>query len=602
MQMGEILTAKKRDEIPESDKWTIDEMFPEQGLFESTLEKTLKEAEAFTEYHGKLGGSAGTLADALIKSDEIDQSFERLYTYAHMKLDEDNGNSESQARVDKTIASLSKASALMSFVTPEIVSIPYDTMRSFIDEEPRLKVYEHLLMDAMREKEHVLSEKEEELLANYGEVLGASDNIFTMLNDADLKFGEVTKENGEKVPLTHGSYINLMRSHNRDVREEAYTKTYKAYEDHINTIAANYSVNVKTDVISARVRHYPSARAAALFGGNIPESVYDNLITAVHDALPSLHEYIALRKDILGVEELKMHDVYVPLVELPEKDIPFDDAIDLALKGLSVLGDDYLREFKEGVDSGWIDKYENQGKTSGAYSFGSYDSKPYVLMNYDNTLEDLFTIVHEMGHSMNSLYTRRTQPFVYGDHSIFTAEVASTVNETLMMRWLLEHEENADMKKYIINMYIEAFRTTLFRQTMFAEFEKITHEAVEAGGSLTADWMNEEYDKLNTEYFGPALTHDDMIKYEWARIPHFYRSFYVYQYATGYSAANAIADRLLTEGEQARKDYIEFLKCGSNDYPVELLKIAGVNMEEKEPVERALKMFTELVDEFKSMM
>ena len=602
MQIREMSAILTRNEIPEKDKWTIDEMFPEDGLFEKTLAEALKKAEAFTEYQGKLGESAEILADALISSDEIDQSLERLYTYARMKLDEDNGNPESQARHDKTIAALSKASALMSFATPEIVEIPEEKILSFIDEEPRLKTYEHLLKDAMREKEHVLSEKEEALLANYGEVLGATDNIFTMLNDADLKFGEVTKEDGETVPLTHGSFITLMRSHDRKVREEAYQKTYKQYEDHINTISANYSVNVKTDVITARVRNYPSARAAALFGGNIPESVYDNLITAVHEALPALHDYIALRKEILGVDELKMHDVYVPLVELPEKDIPFDEAIDLAMKGLAVLGEDYLREFKEGVDSGWIDKYENKGKTSGAYSFGSYDSKPYVLMNYDNTLEDLFTIVHEMGHSMNSLYTRRTQPFVYGDHSIFTAEVASTVNETLMMRWLLSNEEDPEMKKYILNMYIEAFRTTLFRQTMFAEFEKITHEQVEAGESLTADWMNEEYDKLNTEYFGPALTHDDMIKYEWARIPHFYRSFYVYQYATGYSAANAIADRLLTEGEAARQDYIEFLKCGSNDYPVELLKIAGVNMEEKEPVERALKMFTGLVKELREMM
>lgn len=600
--MGEILKPKTRDEIPECDKWTIDEMFPEPGLFDSTLEKAISKAESFMKYHGRLGESAKTLADALIKSDEIDQAFEKLYAYAHMKLDEDNGNSESQARLDRTIASLSKASAILSFVTPEIVGIPEETIDSFIKEEPRLRIYEHLLKDAMREKEHVLSEKEEALLANYGEVLGASDNIFSMLNDADLRFGEVTKENGDKVPLTHGSYITLMRSHDRSVREEAYTKTYEAYKEHINTIAANYAVNVKTDAITARVRHYSSSRAAALYGGNIPESVYDNLITAVHDALPSLHEYIALRKEVLGVEELKMHDVYVPLVELPEKVIPFDEAIDIAMEGLSVLGEDYLREFKEGAYSGWIDKYENQGKTSGAYSFGSYDSKPYVLLNYDNTLEDLFTVVHEMGHSMNSLYTRRTQPFVYGDHSIFTAEVASTVNETLMMRWLLEHENDPDMKKYIINMYIEAFRTTLFRQTMFSEFEKITHEAVEQGGSLTAEWMNEEYDKLNTEYFGPALTHDDMIKYEWARIPHFYRSFYVYQYATGYSAANAIADRLLTEGEPARKDYIEFLKCGSNDYPVELLKIAGVNMEEKAPVERALKMFSDLVKQFRDMM
>ena len=597
--MGEILTAKTRDQIEDRDKWTIDEMFPEEGSWEKTLEETMAKADDFVKYHGRLSESAATLADALIMSDEMDQSFERLYTYARMKLDEDNANPESQAREDKAISALSKAAAVTSFATPEIVSIPKEKIEEFLAEEPRLKTYEHLLRDAMRNKEHVLSEKEEALLANYSEVLDAPDNIFTMLNDADMKFGEVKRDDGKTVELTHGTYINLMRSHNRDVRKDAYDKTYKAYESHINTIAANYAANVKTDCISARVRNYPSARAAALFGGNIPESVYDNLITAVHEALPALHEYIKLRKEILGVDELKMHDVYVPLVEISERNITFDEAVSLANKGLAVLGEDYLREFNEGVESGWIDKYENKGKTSGAYSFGSYDSKPYVLMNFDGTLEDLFTLVHEMGHSMNSLYTRRTQPFVYGDHSIFTAEVASTVNETLMMRWLLEHEEDPDMKRYIINMYIEAFRTTLFRQTMFAEFEKITHEAQENGISLTADYMCDEYDKLNTEYFGPALSHDDMIKYEWARIPHFYRSFYVYQYATGYSAANAIADRILTEGEQARLDYIEFLKCGSNDYPVELLKIAGVNMEEKAPVERALKMFTKLVEEFK---
>ena len=599
--MGDILTVKSRDEIPAGDRWTIDEMYPGSADWQDTLDKTLKEAERFASVKGTLGRSAGDLADALIQSDAIDQKLERLYTYARMKLDEDNGNAESQARHDKAVAAISKASAMMSFMTPELVSIPEETIFRYIDEEPRLKIYEHLLKDLMRGKKHVLSGKEEELIANFGEVLGAPDTIFTMLNDADIKFGEVTREDGTAAPLTHGSYITMMRSHDRKVREEAYEKTYAQYKGHINTIAANYSASVKTDVISARVRKYPSARSAAMFGGNIPESVYDNLISAVHDALPKLHEYIALRKDVLGVESLKMHDVYVPLVELPEREIPFSEAVDMAMKGLSVLGEDYLREFREGIDSGWIDKYENEGKTSGAYSFGSYDSKPYVLLNYDNTLEDLFTVVHEMGHSMNSLYTRRTQPFVYGDHSIFTAEVASTVNETLMMRWLLDNEKDPDMRRYILNMYIEAFRTTLFRQTMFAEFEMISHKACEDGGSLTPEFLCSEYDKLNTMYFGPALSHDDMIKYEWARIPHFYRSFYVYQYATGYSAANAIADRLLTEGEQARRDYIEFLKCGTNDYPVELLKIAGVDMEKREPVDRALAMFGKLVDSFREL-
>ena len=596
------MTVKSRNEIPEKDKWTIDEMYPEAGQWEAELKSTLDKTQGLLEFSGRLGSSASVLADALILSDEVDQSFERLYTYAHMKLDEDNGVPESQARLDKAVSALAKASALTSFMTPEITSIPENTIEDFLKTEPRLKVYEHLLRDLMRSRSHVLSEKEEAILANLSEVLNAPDNIFTMLSDLDFSFGTVKDENGEETELTHGNYITYMRSHIREVRKEAYDKMYAQYKGHINTIAANYSTNVKTDVIGARLRNYTSARAAALHGGNIPESVYDNLITAVNDALPALHEYIAVRKEILGVDELMMHDVYVPLVDGPERHLEFDEAVELGTKGLSVLGEDYIREFREGIAAGWVDKYENPGKTSGAYSFGSYDSKPYVLMNYDSTLEDLFTLVHEMGHSMNSLYTRRTQPFVYGDHSIFTAEVASTVNETLMMRWLLDNESDPEMRKYILNMYIEAFRTTLFRQTMFAEFENIVHDYAESGESLTAEYMCSEYDKLNTKYFGPALSHDDLICYEWARIPHFYRSFYVYQYATGYSAANAIADRILTEGEPARLDYMEFLKCGSNDYPVELLKIAGVDMEQREPVDRALQAFTGLVEEFKELM
>ncbi|MBR2546986.1 MAG: oligoendopeptidase F [Eubacterium sp.] len=593
------MAAKSRNEIPEEDKWTIDEMYPEPGQWDDDLRDTLKKTEELLSFKGKLSGSASALADALELSDTVDQSFERLYTYAHMKLDEDNGVPESQARLDKAVSALAKASALTSFMTPEITSIPEETIESFLASEPRLEVYGHLLRDLMRSRSHVLSEKEESILANLSEVLGAPDNIFTMLSDLDFSFGNITDESGQQTELTHGNYITFMRSRKREVRKEAFEKMYAQYKGHINTIAANYSTNVKTDVISARLRHYPSARAAALHGGNIPESVYDNLITAVNDVLPVLHDYIAVRKEILGLDALKMYDVYVPLVDVPEKHLDFDEAVDLGARGLSVLGDEYIREFREGIASGWVDKYENSGKTSGAYSFGSYDSKPYVLMNYDGTLEDLFTIVHEMGHSMNSLYTRRTQPFVYGDHSIFTAEVASTVNETLMMRWLLDNEDDPDMRRYILNMYIEAFRATLFRQTMFAEFEKVVHDHVEQGESLTAEYMCSEYDKLNSKYFGPALSHDDLIQYEWSRIPHFYRSFYVYQYATGYSAANAIADRILTEGEPARLDYMEFLKCGSNDYPVELLKIAGVDMEDRGAVDRALRTFTKLVDEFK---
>jgi oligoendopeptidase F len=591
--------SKKRSEIDDRYKWNIEAMYDSDEKWENDLRSGVERSQAFVEkYRGHLGDSADTLAAALKESDDIDMTLERAFVYSRMKLDEDNTSSKQQAMYNKAIAAVSKASALTSFAAPEIKDIPEETLLSYIDKNSDLKIYEHALKDLIRGKAHVLSEKEEALLSQLGEVLGSSSTIFSMIDDADMKFGEVTDENGEKIELTHGNYITLMRSQDRDVRKDAFQHTYEAYKRQINTISANYANSVKTDCISARIRHYDSARSAAMFGGNIPESVYDNLVQQVNESLPVLHDYIAQRKRILGYDELRMYDVYVPLVKVPKRDIPFEKAIEMANEGLAVLGTEYLDQFNQGVKDRWIDIYENEGKTSGAYSFGSYDSMPYVLMNYDNTIEDLFTVVHEMGHSMNSWYTRRTQPFVYGDHSIFTAEVASTVNETLMMRYLLEHEKDPDMKKYILNMYIEAFRTTLFRQTMFAEFEDLTHKYVESGESLTADWMNEQYDALNTKYFGDALTHDDYIQYEWARIPHFYNAFYVYQYATGYSAANAIADRLLNEGEPARRDYIEFLKCGTNDYPVELLKIAGVDMSTPEPVANAMKMFKSLVDEF----
>ncbi len=593
---------KTRDEIKAQDKWNIEKMYKDNASAEKDLKESVSDAEKYVRYKGHLADSAASLADALIESDRIEQNLERAFVYSRMKLDEDNRDAEQQALYSKAVAAISQVSSLTSFVMPELIQIPEETLKQFIEDEPRLETYRHLLDSAMRQKAHVLSEKEENILAQLGEVLNAPDQVFTMLNDADMKFGKIKDEEGKETELTHGNYIRFMRSHNREVRKAAYTHCYEAYKGMINTISANYSANVKTDVISARLRNYPSARAAALSGGKIPESVYDNLIDSVHSALPKMYEYVKLRKKLLGLDELKMYDIYVPLVKLPKKKIRFQQAVEIGKEGLAPLGDAYLQQFQKGIDSRWIDIYETEGKTSGAYSFGSYDSDPYVLMNFDSTLEDVFTLVHEMGHSMNSWLTRKTQPYVYGGHSIFTAEVASTVNETLLMKHLLKTESDPEMKKYILNMYLDAFKGTLFRQTMFAEFEKKTHEYVENGGGLTADWMNKTYDELNTEYFGPALSHDDYIQYEWARIPHFYNSFYVYQYATGYSAANAIADRILNGGEKEREDYLKFLSLGSSDYPVELLKVAGVDMSEREPVDRAMKVFSGLVDEFAELM
>ncbi len=587
-----------RNQTAEKYKWNISTMYSEDSAWEDDLKKAGELAGEFGKFAGHLSESAEVLADALEAQDRIEMLIERVFVYARMRLDEDNRVGKHQEMAGRAMAALSKISSELSFLTPEITAMPEERITAFLDEEPRLKVYRHLLEDLLRQKAHILSEKEESLLAQLGQVLDSSHQVFTMLNNADLSLGSIRDENGEEVTLTHGNYIRYMRSHDRAVREAAYQNCYHAYQALNQTIAANYGAAVKKDTAVSRIRGYNSSRAAALSSGNIPESVYDNLILSVRSALPALHDYIAARKRILGLEELKMHDVYVPLIEIPEQKVTFEEAVQIALEGLAPLGKAYLAQFSQGIEDRWIDVFENEGKTSGAYSFGSYDSMPFVLMNFDGTLQDVFTLVHEMGHSMNSYYTRKTQPFCYGDHSIFTAEVASTVNESLLMRHLLDHESNPEKRAYILNMYLEAFRTTLFRQTMFAEFELKAHQYEESGGSLTAEWLNQTYDELNNDYFGPALTHDDLIQYEWSRIPHFYRNFYVYQYATGYSAATAITERLLTEGAEAQQDYLRFLSCGTNDDPIELLKIAGVDMTSRQPVDKAMDVFRSLVTEF----
>ncbi len=593
---------KLREQIDNKYKWDIEAMYPDENQWEKDLEACLSMAEEFGGYRGCLTKDAATLAGALHMRDDIWQKLEHAFVYAAMKKDEDNRVDKYQAMDDKCGSVIAKVSAAMSFFTPELLSASEEQILSYIEENPALKQYEFLLKDALREKKHVLTAAEENILAQLSEVTGATNDIFKMLNNADMTFGTVTDEDGDTIEQTHGNYITFMESHDRRLRKEAYTNTYEAYKSLINTIATTYNYNTKTDVVSSRIRKYDSARQAALAGGNIPEEVYDNLIKVVNEALPTLHRYIALRKKLLGVDQLQMYDVYVPLVKLPKTEITYEEAVEIMKAGLAPLGEEYVNQLQQGVDERWLDVYENKGKTSGAYSFGSYSSKPYVLLNYTDTLKDVFTIVHEMGHSMHSWYTRNTQPFTYGDHSIFTAEVASTVNESLLIQYLINKEQDPEMKKYLINHYIEDFRTTLFRQTMFAEFEHLTHKEVENGGVLTAQWLCDQYEALNTKYFGPALSKDEYIKYEWARIPHFYRGFYVYQYATGYSAATAISKKILTEGQVARDNYIQFLKSGSSNYPVELLKIAGIDMSSPEPIKLAMETFTALVDEFEKLM
>jgi oligoendopeptidase F len=589
---------KKRGEITPSDQWDIASMYPDESQWEADVAAAQELASDFEEYRGKLTDSGENLLAALQLRDRIWQTLERAYVYARMRRDEDNSAEKYQAMSDRVTSILAKVSTTLSFFTPELLSAPEETIRAYLDGTPGLSMYRFAVTTLLREKAHVLNPDEENLLAQFGEITPATSDIFTMLNNADLKFGVIRGEDGEEAELTHGNYITFMESHDREVRKAAFETMYQAYRQLINTLASTYSYSVKTDVVTARIRKYPSARAAALSGDNIPESVYDNLVSAVNDNLPALHKYMDIRKRILGVDELRMYDVYVPLVKLPKREIPFGQAAEIMLEGLAPLGETYLDGLREGLAGGWIDKYENEGKTSGAYSFGSYDSKPFVLLNYTDTLKDVFTLVHEMGHSMHSYFTRKAQPFVYGSHSIFTAEVASTVNENLLMKHLLSKEKDPDMRRYLLNLHIEEFRTTLFRQTMFAEFEALTHKTVEDGGALTAAWLSGEYDSLNRRYFGPALGQDEDIRLEWARIPHFYRAFYVYKYATGYSAAAAISDAILREGAPARDRYLEFLKTGESDDPIELLKIAGVDMGSTGPVASAMEVFKNLVDEF----
>lgn len=594
---------KTRDQIDQQYKWNIEAMIENESDIERDLEDVKAQAEAFAKtYAGHLAESANTLLSAYKTRDAIWRKLEHIYVYARMRRDENNAEGKYQAMADKCGTVIAAVSAFMAFLTPELLSAPDETILGYIAENDGLKEYEFAIKDTLRQKAHILTEAEENILAQMSEITGATNDIFTMLNNADLKFAAITDEDGDQVEVTHGNYIKFMENHDRNVRKAAYHAMYDSYKKLINTIATAYNYNTKTDVVGARIRKYESARAAALSGDNIPAEVYDNLVSVVNENLPTLHKYVELRKKLLGVDKLYMYDMYVPLIELPKTVVPYQEALDIMRAGLAPLGEEYIAKMNQGIREGWIDVYENKGKTSGAYSFGSYDSYPYILLNYTDTLKDVFTIVHEMGHSMHSRYTRDAQPYIYGSHSIFTAEVASTVNESLLMQYLLNKENAPEMRKYLLNLHLEEFRTTLFRQTMFAEFEDMTHKAIENGQVLTADWMCQQYEALNAKYYGPCVESDDTIRYEWARIPHFYNAFYVYKYATGYSAATAISQKILTEGEPAAKNYIAFLKTGESDYPIELLKIAGVDMSSPEPIEKAMKTFRSLLEEFEKLV
>jgi oligoendopeptidase F len=491
----------------------------------------------------------------------------------------------------------------LAYIVPEILAVDVEKINGFLKEKPELKLYEHALEEINLQRPHVLSAEQEALLAEAGEVMGASSSIFGSLNNADLEFPAIKDENGEEVEVTHGRYSRFLESADPRVRHDAFKAVYDTYGKFRNTFASTLGAQVKKDNFYARVRKYDSARHAALAANNIPESVYDNLVGTVNDNLNLLHRYVKLRKKVLGVNELHMYDLYTPLVKDVKMDVSYDEAREYVLNGLAPLGEEYQNILKEGFENRWVDVHENKGKRSGAYSSGAYGTNPYILMNWQNNVNNLFTLAHEFGHSVHSYYTRKNQPYPYGNYSIFVAEVASTCNEALLNDYLLKTIDDEQKRLYLLNHFLEGFRGTVFRQTMFAEFEHHIHAKAQNNEPLTAESLTKDYYELNKKYFGGKdITIDEEIGLEWSRIPHFYYNYYVYQYATGYSAATALSKQILEEGEPAVKRYLDFLKAGSSDYPIEVLKKAGVDMTSPEPVKGACKVFEEKLNEMEQLL
>lgn len=592
---------RTREEIPSEYKWAIGDLYENDERWREDYERLKAAIPGFARYQGRLGEGADVLLEMQRAYDELNMLAEKVYVYANQRLHENTDNGTYQNLASLSQGLLVELSQACAWVEPELLTLPDGTIEAYLRENTELSVYRQYFENIIRQKEHVLPKEQEALLASLGGVAESPKDIFSMFNNADLRFPSAHSSDGDQIEVTHGNFITLMQSQDRALRRSAFQSLYSTYAGWRNTLAATYRANVKQEVFFAKARKYGSDMEAALDGSHIPVAMYDNLIDAVHGALPLLHRYMELRKKLLGVEELHLYDIYVPMAEDPGEEIPFEEAKQIVLEGLAPLGEEYLGLLREGFTHGWIDVCENQGKRSGAYSWGAYGTHPYVLMNYQESLNDVFTLAHEMGHALHSWYSDKNQPYIYAGYKIFVAEVASTCNEALLIRHLIDRAEDLSRKAYLINYLLEQFRTTLYRQTMFAEFEKITHGLEEQGETLTADRLCEVYYDLNLQYFGVQTIVDREIEMEWARIPHFYTPFYVYQYATGFSAAMALSARILREGEPAVADYKRFLKGGSSQYPLDLLRMAGVDMERKEPVEEALEVFKYYLDEMEEL-
>lgn len=590
----------KRHELPAEHKWKLEDLFENQAAWDKEYAEVKEKLKDIAQYQGKLG-DAKMLKMCFALEDVISLHTERLYVYANMRHHENMADPTYQALSDKAKKLSVEVNEATSFITPEVLSLPDETLDAFIA-DPELAPYKQTLKEMKRQKPHILSQTEEALLAQVGNIAQAPGTIYGMLNNADMKFPVIKNDRGEDVELTHGRYIQFLESRNREVRKNAFDAMYSTYAKHKNTLAATLNANVTKNIFYSRVRKFPSALEMSLFGDNISKDVYTNLIDTIHEHLPLLHRYLALRKQLLKLDELHMYDLFAPLVEEFDMEIDYEQAKQIVADSLQPLGEEYISVLKEGFTSGWIDVYENEGKRSGAYSWGAYGTHPYVLLNHKDNLNSMFTLAHEMGHAMHSYYSDKHQTYRDAQYPIFLAEVASTLNEALLMDYMLKKSNDMKEKMYLLTYYADQFRTTVFRQTMFAEFEMIIHDKAEQGESLTPQLLSEIYYDLNKKYHGPVMTVDQAIEMEWARIPHFYSSFYVYKYATGFSAATSFAKQILDEGESAVKRYTDFLKSGGSDYPLEILKRAGVDMSTPEPIRQAMSVFEQLIEEMEQLV
>jgi oligoendopeptidase F len=585
---------KTREEINNTFKWDTSTLYKTQEEWQKDYDEVVLKIKGFDEFKGKLN-QRESLLKCIKLSENISKIGSKVYIYSNLKLHEDTSVSLYQGMSDKADNLTTRFSSAISFIAPEMIAMDESYLQDLINNDDDFKIYKHYILDLLREKKHILNAQIEEVLAKASDISSSPETIFSMISNADMKFGNVKDEKGNDIELTQAKYISLMESTKVSVRKEVFNTFYDSYISQKNTLAATYNASVKANVFYSSIRNFNSSLEQSLSKDNIPKEVYTNLIETVHKHLPSMHEYIKKRKAILQVDELHMYDLYTPIVPDMDTTITYDYAKETVLKSLKPLGAEYVNKVQEAFSSGWVDVYPNKGKRSGAYSWGCYGNYPFVLLNFDNKIGDMFTLAHEMGHAMQSYYTWEVQPYVYSDYTIFVAEVASTVNETLLMTHLKETTTDETHKKYLINYFLEQFRGTIFRQTMFAEFEMITHEMVEKGEPLTVESLNKLYRELNIKYYGDEIVVDEKIEIEWARIPHFYNAFYVYQYATGFASAIALATDI-SNSKNVDK-YLNFLKAGSSDYSINLLKGAGVDMSSPEPINKALKIFEKLVQE-----